>query len=91
MPILGDINVLRQWAGFYVVTPDHHPILGDVDEIDGLYLATGYSEHGFMMGPIAGKTIAELIVYGKTSIPIDGLNLRRFREGNLIHEKAVIG
>jgi len=91
MPILGGINVLRQWTGFYVVTPDHHPILGNVDEVNGLYLATGYSGHGFMMGPIVGKVIAELIVYGKSSISIDNLNLRRFREGKLIYEKAVIG
>jgi len=91
MPVLGEIKVLRQWAGFYVVTPDHHPILGEVDEVDGLYLAVGYSGHGFMMGPIVGKVIAELIVKGKPSVPIDTLNLRRFKEGKLIYEKAIIG
>lgn len=91
MPILKNVNILRQWAGYYVTTKDNHPILGESEKIEGFYLATGYSGHGFMMGPVIGKLIAELIVYGKSSIPIDALKLERFERGELIYERAVIG
>jgi len=91
MPVLKNVNILRQWAGYYVMTKDHHPILGETEKLEGFYIAAGYSGHGFMMGPIVGKLIAELIVYGKPSISIDTLRLERFEKGELIFEKAVIG
>lgn len=91
MPVLRNINILRQWSGYYVVTEDNHPILGPTEKLGGFYIAAGYSGHGFMMGPIVGKLIAEYIVYDKPSIPIDSLSLERFEKGELIYEKAVIG
>jgi len=92
LPWLREVRVLRYWTGYYVMSPDRHPIYGPVDEIEGLYIAAGYSGHGFMMGPITGKLIAEWIVDGKPSIPqAMRLTLRRIKEGKLIHELAVIG
>jgi len=91
MPILKNVNILRQWAGYYVMTKDNHPILGETEKLEGFYIAAGFSGHGFMMGPIVGKLIAELIVYGKPSVPIDALKLERFERGELIYERAVIG
>ncbi|WFO75166.1 FAD-binding oxidoreductase [Desulfurococcaceae archaeon MEX13E-LK6-19] len=91
-PWLAEINVLRYWTGYYVMTPDHHPILGPIDDIDGLYVATGFSGHGFMMAPIVGKLMAEWIIEEKPSIPIaENLKLKRFREGKMIKEIAVFG
>jgi sarcosine oxidase subunit beta len=90
VPAFGHLNVLRQWAGLYDVTPDAQPILGWTDGVEGLCQANGYSGHGFMIAPKATELIAELIVDGKTSMPIDDLNLRRF-EGEITGEAYVVG
>lgn len=90
VPAFGHLNVLRQWAGLYDVTPDAQPILGWTDGVDGLCQANGYSGHGFMIAPKVTELIAELIVDGKTSMPIDDLNLRRF-EGEITGEAYVVG
>jgi len=91
-PWMKNINVLRYWPGYYVMSPDSHPILGPIEEVDGLFVATGFSGHGFMMAPIAGEVIAEWLVDGKTKHKIaENLTLRRIKEGRLIHEKAVFG
>lgn len=86
-PKLRRVNVLRQWAGLLDYTPDSSPILGEVDDVHGLILASGWSGHGFQLAPIIGRLLAELIAEGKTSISIEAFNLRRFEEGKLIKEK----
>ncbi|MEM4748964.1 MAG: FAD-binding oxidoreductase, partial [Thermosphaera sp.] len=50
-PWLKEVYVLRYWTGYYDMTPDHHPIIGPIREINGLYVAAGFSGHGFMMAP----------------------------------------
>ena len=57
------------------------PVLGEVPGLRGFVLATGFSGHGFAMGPIAGRLVAELIVDGKTSLDITGFRFSRFAEG----------
>jgi len=86
------VRILRYWTGYYVTSPDKHPIYGPIEEVEGLYVAAGYSGHGFMMGPITGKIITEWILNGKPSIPqAEKLTLKRIRENKLIKEIAVIG
>ncbi|MEN6388511.1 MAG: FAD-binding oxidoreductase [Candidatus Cryosericum sp.] len=91
VPRLAGVKLMRQWAGYYVMSPDAHPVLGPVDEVPGFFQANGYSGHGFMMGPIVGRLLAEYIADGKPSIDIDHYNFRRFARGELLTEKAVIG
>ena len=91
VPRLAGVKVMRQWAGYYVVSPDAHPVLGPIDEVPGFFQANGYSGHGFMMGPIVGKLLAEYIADGRPSIDIEHYNFRRFARGELLTEKAVIG
>ncbi len=91
LPTISSLNVMRQWAGFYVVTPDHHPILGGTD-LPGFLLGVGFSGHGFMLGPVVGKLLATYIMHGTMYLPeANNLDLERFRNGRLIQEKAVIG
>jgi sarcosine oxidase subunit beta len=73
------------------MTPDHHPILGPVPEAAGLFLANGFSGHGVMHAPATGKILSDLILNGSTDL-IDAalLSLRRFAEGKLIEETAVL-
>ncbi|NLC63202.1 MAG: FAD-binding oxidoreductase [Thermoanaerobacterales bacterium] len=90
LPYLRNIRVVRQWAGLYEMSPDAQPILGKVEEVEGLYLATGFSGHGFMFGPITGQLMAEYILGLPTTIPIDKLDVGRFKRGELIFEPSVV-
>jgi len=90
-PILGSVKVLRQWAGCYDLTPDANPIVGEVDEIEGFYQASGFMGHGFMMAPVMGRLIAQYVAEG-TALPMfERWNLRRFKEGRLLSESMIIG
>ena len=85
------VNPKRAWAGLYEMTPDHHPILGEAPDVEGFFLANGFSGHGVMHAPATGKILSDLILTGKTEL-IDAslLNLARFAEGRMIHETAVL-
>lgn len=90
-PALGRARIIRQWAGLYDVSPDSRPILGTVDGLDGYYHACGFSGHGFMLSPIVARLLTELITTGTTSIPIDNLNLARFKGKTLTRDPYVVG
>jgi sarcosine oxidase subunit beta len=85
------VNPKRAWAGLYEMTPDHHPILGEVASVPGFFCANGFSGHGVMHAPATGKILSDLILTGKTEL-IDAslLNYSRFAEGRMIHETAVL-
>lgn len=90
MPLLEHAGRQSGWAGLYEVTPDAHPIFGPT-AVDGLWVVGGFSGHGFMHGPIAGKLMAEFVTQGRaSSVDVSSLNLRRFSEGRLIREYNVI-
>ena len=85
------VNPKRAWAGLYEMTPDHHPILGPVPEVPGLFLANGFSGHGVMHAPATGKILADLILHQKCDlVDTNLLSLDRYREGRLIEETAVL-
>lgn len=90
LPLLKDLRVVRQWAGLYCMSPDRQPIYGKTDGIEGFYLATGFSGHGFMFGPVTGVVLAETILGEKHSLPIDKLGLDRFAKGELLFEPSVV-
>jgi len=90
LPPLGNLRVIRQWSGLYNMTPDKQPIYGKVDEVDGFYLAVGFSGHGFMFGPLTGIILSEMILKEKPTIDVDMLGLDRFEKGNLILEPSVV-
>jgi sarcosine oxidase subunit beta len=61
LPLLSKLRIVRQWAGLYTMTADAHPIYGGVKELEGFYLACGFSGHGFMLGPAAGELLTRLV------------------------------
>jgi sarcosine oxidase subunit beta len=86
------VNPKRAWAGLYEMTPDHHAILGPVEQVPGFFLANGFSGHGVMHSPATGKILSDLILTGKTDVVADVsvLSFQRFAQGKLLHETAVL-
>jgi sarcosine oxidase subunit beta len=78
-PPAADTRIKSAWAGLYDVTPDAHPILGQV--ADGVFAACGFSGHGFMQSPAVGRAVAEEIMIGSSSIDLSPYRLDRFAEG----------
>ena len=90
-PVFEDATVMGGWAGFYEVTPDDNPILGQVPELEGFIVAAGFSGHGFMQGPAIGRAIAELVVDGAPQVlDLTAFRPGRFQEGDLLQEHNVI-
>lgn len=90
MPMLRNAGRLSGWAGLYEVTPDAHPIFGET-EVERFYTVAGFSGHGFMHGPIAGKLTAEILLEGEArTVDVSMLDSARFRENRLIQEHNVI-
>jgi sarcosine oxidase subunit beta len=90
-PLLENAGIASRWAGLYENTPDSHPILGRIEEMEGFYCIGGFSGHGFQHGPACGMLVAEEIVDGTAqSLNISALNLSRFREGRGISEYNVV-
>jgi sarcosine oxidase subunit beta len=83
-----EATIERGWAGLYDMTPDAHPILGEV--ADGVYAACGFSGHGFMQSPAVGRTLAEEILGLSPSLDLDPYRLSRFESGAGFAETLVL-
>jgi len=90
-PILKYVNVIRQWTGYYDVTPDARPILGEVEKIKGFIQCNGFSGHGFMLSPMVTKILTEYIVEGKSSKILEKLSIKRFKGKKIVYETSVVG
>ena len=85
MPGMSEALFRGGWSGLFTTTPDWHPVLDRVQSIDGLYVAVGFSGHGFKLSPMIGVVMSELITQGKaTSVDISMLGLDRFKTGKLL-------
>jgi sarcosine oxidase subunit beta len=58
MPRLGDVKVVRQWAGPYDMSPDGNPLVGEAPGLPGFYVCCGFQGHGFMMAPVVTRHYA---------------------------------
>jgi len=91
MPILEKAGLASHWAGLYEVSPDAHPILGRVPQVEGFYCIGGFSGHGFMHGPACGLLLAEEILEGRAhTMDITSLSIERFQKGEEIREYNVV-
>jgi sarcosine oxidase subunit beta len=92
-PFIRNVTVdrARCRAGLYEMTPDHHPIIGAADGIEGLYLVNGFSGHGVMHSPAAGRMIAETVMHGSAQfMDAEPLAGTRFAENRLFHDAAFL-
>ena len=78
LPAIADLEIEAVWAGIIDTLPDVIPVMGHVNGVDGLLVATGFSGHGFGLGPMAGKVMAEFAQGHSSSVDISGLSPDRF-------------
>lgn len=84
LPALGEVMIAHSWAGMIDTTPDVIPVIGEADAMPGLIIATGFSGHGFGIGPAAGKIVAEL-----TQNITPGHDVQHFRQGRFTDGSAI--
>lgn len=89
-PDLAGVSIIRSWSGTIAATPDFLPIIGPCEAVKGLIFATGYSGHGFCLGPISGKLVCELVTTGDSSIPLEEVSWRRFESGAVQSKGRVV-
>jgi sarcosine oxidase subunit beta len=88
-PRLEGLEIARGWAGLREMTPDDHAIVGPVDETPGLWVAAGFSGHGFMQSPAVGEALADWWLSGTPPLDLAPLRLSRFSDQTLELETAV--
>jgi glycine/D-amino acid oxidase-like deaminating enzyme len=81
-PIFAKVQVVQEWAGRIDVTPDIVPVISPVDTVPGLLVATGFSGHGFGIGPGAGRLVADLVTGRDPVVDPTPFRLRRFLDGS---------
>jgi sarcosine oxidase, subunit beta len=86
-PIMAQAQPRGGWAGVYDVTPDSYPILDHVGP-DGLYVAAGFSGHGFKLSPEVGRLMAEYVATGRKPDTLVPLRMARFAENEPIRADA---
>ena len=88
IPGVLDATFVGGWSGLFTVTPDWHPILSKINGIEGLYVAVGFSGHGFKLSPMIGQVMGDIIL-GQTSKSIDvsSLGADRFKNGRLMKSR----
>lgn len=82
VPFFRNAHILRQWGGYIDVTPDALPAIGMLDELPGLVLASGFSGHGFGLGPGAGRLAAEIAINIHVCVDASAFHPGRFRKHN---------
>ncbi len=89
-PKILDFGIVSGWAGLYEDTPDHNQIIGRSDVVEGFLYATGYSGHGFLMGPATGEIIRDLYLGREPAYDISGFDVRRFDTARLGNERNIV-
>lgn len=83
-PAFRDVPVVQEWAGYIDVTPDIVPYIGAAETLPGLTIATGFSGHGFGIGPAAGRLAAEIAMGDTPSVDPQAFRVNRFQDGSPI-------
>jgi glycine/D-amino acid oxidase-like deaminating enzyme len=83
-PVFEKARIAQTWAGYIDVTPDAVPVISPVDRVPGFFIATGFSGHGFGIGPAAGKLTADLVTGATPLVDPNAFRLGRFSDGSRI-------
>lgn len=86
-PFMGELKILRQWAGMADMTPDFSPIMG-LTPIENYYIDAGWGTWGFKATPVSGARMAECVATGKQPDILKPFALDRFHAFDLVGEKG---
>jgi sarcosine oxidase, subunit beta len=90
-PALSDVELRSGWAGLYEMTPDHNGLVGRSTVVPGVVYATGFSGHGFLMGPAVGETVADIVLGRTPEVEVSALSVDRFAGArSLVPEKHIV-
>ncbi len=81
-PGFAGTRVVQEWAGLIDVMPDAIPVISPVEGVPGLVIATGFSGHGFGIGPGAGRLIADLVTGATPVVDPHEFRFSRFSDGS---------
>jgi len=84
LPSFAEAGLASSWTGVYDVTPDWNPVLGALPGVEGLFVAYGFSGHGFKLSPIVGRLVAQQVLGLPTDYPLEPYALARFASGRLL-------
>ncbi|MGH3505013.1 MAG: NAD(P)/FAD-dependent oxidoreductase [Nocardioidaceae bacterium] len=77
-PALAEVGIASGWAGLYEMTPDHNALIGESLRVGRFLYATGFSGHGFLMGPAVGEVMRDLYLGNAPFVDVSGLSAARF-------------
>src|SRR6185437_10707306 len=77
-PAFAKMQVAEEWGGLMDVTPDAVPVISPVETLPGFYIASGFSGHGFGIGPGAGRLMADLVAGDAPVVDATPFRLERF-------------
>jgi sarcosine oxidase subunit beta len=89
-PRILDMELTGGWAGLYEMTPDHNALIGEAPDVERFLYATGFSGHGFLMGPAVGEVLRDLYLGVTPVVDVSPLDARRFATGSGRPEHNVV-
>jgi len=89
-PSLSGVGVASGWTGLYENTPDHNALICEAEGISRFLYATGFSGHGFLMGPAVGEVVRDLYLGDRPVVDVSALDLRRFGDSGARPELNIV-
>jgi glycine/D-amino acid oxidase-like deaminating enzyme len=90
LPRLAHVSLPMLVAGGYDVTPDHQPILGPISGHAGLFVAAGFSGHGFMLAPAVARIVADAVMGEQPDPALAIFGADRFAANRLVPERQLV-
>lgn len=87
LPFMGDLRILRQWAGMADMTPDFSPVMG-LTPVENYFVDSGWGTWGFKATPVSGLRMAECVATGRQPDLLKPFALERFATFDLVGEKG---
>jgi len=89
-PAISEVGLGAGWAGLYEMTPDHNALVGEAEGVSRFLYATGFSGHGFLMGPAIGEVVRDLYLGRPPVVDVSLLTANRFAGSELRPELTVV-
>lgn len=77
-PAMLEVGIAGGWHGYYETTPDHNALIGEVADVSRFLYATGFSGHGFLLGPAVGEVLRDLVLGHTPAVDVSRFDVARF-------------